>query len=274
MVRPFNKIPTLQLFINFVSTIAWNFHHTAYQERIQAVEASLSVIENLQRYRPKRHYPKAPSGARTPHRFSAPFHPNDIHLLSSRLNEVTNRPSFSQSPSLTTAAASDQGHDADIEEEGEGTLVGELDCGLPTKTKKLRKTMSWFKRKKKPTEPEPISLKELAPDEQAKEVKQSHVRIMEPAHFEGVHIHAPSPMPSRPGSPSFTHTRTHRRGGSEANDRTIVQAARALKSAVLHDARNIRGQDQDLSNLSWNVNSSLEAKVSASATQYSSSLTS
>lgn len=40
-----------------------------------------------------------------------------------------------------------------------------------------------------------------------------------------------------------------------------IQAARVIKSAVLHDARNIKGNDHDLSGLSFSVNSVHEAKV-------------
>ena len=40
-----------------------------------------------------------------------------------------------------------------------------------------------------------------------------------------------------------------------------IQAARVIKSAVLHDARNIKGNDDDLSGLRFSVNSTREAKV-------------
>lgn len=40
-----------------------------------------------------------------------------------------------------------------------------------------------------------------------------------------------------------------------------IQAARVIKSAVLHDARNIKRNDDDLSGLRFSVNSAREAKV-------------
>lgn len=40
-----------------------------------------------------------------------------------------------------------------------------------------------------------------------------------------------------------------------------IQAARVIKSAVLHDARNITGSDNQLSGLKFDVNSAHEAKV-------------
>ncbi|KAJ6516274.1 Mechanosensitive ion channel-domain-containing protein [Mycena sanguinolenta] len=50
------------------------------------------------------------------------------------------------------------------------------------------------------------------------------------------------------------------RGEREAHDVTLVAtAAKALKSAILHDARNIGGQDT-ISATDWNVNSAAEAK--------------
>ncbi|KAJ7755678.1 Mechanosensitive ion channel-domain-containing protein [Mycena maculata] len=79
-----------------------------------------------------------------------------------------------------------------------------------------------------------------------------------------------SAPPSRPLSTvSETHAphdeySPHRyppsRGDHEANDATLVgSAAKALKSAILHDARNIEGKDTT-SGMQWNVNSSHEAK--------------
>ena len=40
-----------------------------------------------------------------------------------------------------------------------------------------------------------------------------------------------------------------------------IQAARVIKSAVLHDARNIKGSDRELKGLAFSVNSAHEAKV-------------
>lgn len=41
----------------------------------------------------------------------------------------------------------------------------------------------------------------------------------------------------------------------------FVTVGKALKNAVLHDARNISGKEKDLSSLTWNVTSTSEAKV-------------
>ncbi|TRM68478.1 Mechanosensitive ion channel-domain-containing protein [Schizophyllum amplum] len=68
---------------------------------------------------------------------------------------------------------------------------------------------------------------------------------------------------SRPMTPASTSTPSpHRYPPARAGDETpevIMQAAKVLKTAVLHDARNIKGEEND-NGLSWNVNSASEAK--------------
>lgn len=48
---------------------------------------------------------------------------------------------------------------------------------------------------------------------------------------------------------------------AEAVDATLRQTVKVLKTAVLHDARNIKGGAGDSGTLGWNVNSAHEAKV-------------
>ena len=78
--------------------------------------------------------------------------------------------------------------------------------------------------------------------------------------------------PSRPTTPT-SNLNPHRYPPSVKNpqstfdvsvelDTTLVNAAKVIKNTVLHDARNIRGENEDLGGLSWNVNSAHEAKVS------------
>ncbi|KAG2013465.1 hypothetical protein CC2G_010377 [Coprinopsis cinerea AmutBmut pab1-1] len=244
--------------------VAWNFHRTAYKDRIESVEACLAVVEKLQQYKPKRHYPKASSGSRTPmfgsSRYSQSY---DMNVVNARLSAITPRPPLSRLASAVTTisqlGSSDHGHDGDVED-GDKTLIGGVDG--KKKLKKQRKTTSWFRKSKKQTDAETaISLRELATEE----------KKTTPTEFERIHIHPPdaSPIPSRPGSPgpggpsrsrrSSIDSR-HRRMHSEAEDHTLVKTARVIKKAVLHDARNIRGKDRDLSSLAWNINSTTEAK--------------
>lgn len=52
------------------------------------------------------------------------------------------------------------------------------------------------------------------------------------------------------------------RASVDGVEATVKHAANVIKHAVLHDARNLRGKNgEDLGSLSWNVNSSHEAKV-------------
>lgn len=70
-----------------------------------------------------------------------------------------------------------------------------------------------------------------------------------------------SPNVSSSGSPRPETPRVGRRG-SDSDDGAVLQAAKALKTAVLHDARNIKGKDDaDISGLGWAVGSTDEAKV-------------
>lgn len=52
-----------------------------------------------------------------------------------------------------------------------------------------------------------------------------------------------------------------RRNSVDENEMTLAAAAKVLKTAVLHDARNIKGKDSGLKALIWNINSTHEAKV-------------
>ncbi|KAJ6627437.1 hypothetical protein B0H10DRAFT_1779807 [Mycena sp. CBHHK59/15] len=79
-------------------------------------------------------------------------------------------------------------------------------------------------------------------------------------------LRQPSAASSRPATPpplpqsadASPHRYPPSRG--EANDATLVgAAAKVLKTAVLHDARNIKGKD-DAAGMQWNVNSAHEAK--------------
>ena len=91
-----------------------------------------------------------------------------------------------------------------------------------------------------------------------------------------------SELHSRPVTPSGLNPNAHadldsphryppgaglaRRHSRDEGDTTLVTAAntaaKVLKTAVLHDARNIKGKDVGLKALAWNVNSAHEAKVS------------
>jgi hypothetical protein len=60
---------------------------------------------------------------------------------------------------------------------------------------------------------------------------------------------------------SSPHRYPPSRSNSPDPDATLTQAAKAIKSTLLHDARNIKGKDENLGALVWNVSSTAEAKV-------------
>jgi hypothetical protein len=77
-----------------------------------------------------------------------------------------------------------------------------------------------------------------------------------PVEKHATHKYPPTPSGSRSVDP---HT----------EDNTIVvQAAKALKTAVLHDARNIKGATDELDALVFSVSSTQEAKVEAFRTAF------
>ena len=67
-----------------------------------------------------------------------------------------------------------------------------------------------------------------------------------------------------PTSRSGTNTPTRRRDSHDADDAgaaaVVTQAAKALRTAVLHDARNLKGKDGTEKALVWDVTNSSEAK--------------
>ncbi|KAJ7124777.1 Mechanosensitive ion channel-domain-containing protein [Mycena crocata] len=170
--------------------IAFAFHRTAFKDRIDAVQETLLVVEQLREYRPK----KRTSGLRTPlfgGGFSTPNLDKDhfnFMSLSSKLKDHKRR--------------SDLG-----DGEGHKGKKGKGQDSLPGS---------------RPMTPTGRPLSTISED------------------------HSPHRYP-----PSR---------GDHANDATLVgTAAKALKSVVLHDARNIKGKDAT-NGMQWNVSSAHEAK--------------
>ncbi|KAI0771961.1 Mechanosensitive ion channel-domain-containing protein [Trametes elegans] len=213
--------------------IAFSFHRTAYKERLNSVQEALRVIEKLRVYRPKRrHNAKSSFGRSTP-MFSAlltPAHEKD-HFLP--------RSSRPGTPNGSRPGTPEMGG-RDSEDDRDATLV---------QAKKKGKNRT-----------------SMAPHPRGNS---------EPANFRpdlqlntNEHRYPPSPLAQSPANTGSPAGRSHRRSSeSDEAAAAIVQqaattAAKALKSAVLHDARNIRGKDSDevLGGLVWNVTSSHEAK--------------
>ena len=74
---------------------------------------------------------------------------------------------------------------------------------------------------------------------------------LHPSHnADSLHKYPPTPSPAR-----------SRRSSLDDADGPLLNAAKVIKTAVLHDARNIKGKDSASKALMWNVNSAHEAKV-------------
>ena len=74
-------------------------------------------------------------------------------------------------------------------------------------------------------------------------------------------LHPSHNMDSPHKYPPISSPARSRRGSIDDADSTLINAAKVIKTAVLHDARNIKGKDSGLKTLIWNVNSAHEAKV-------------
>lgn len=225
--------------------VAFNFHRTAYKERITTLEEALSVIEKLRDYRP----PRPKSGIRSPM-------PN---LKSSTFSESEHAKRLSQAlknvvPSYSSHGHGDNGNDGDSSDDHDTTLVNQK--------MKRRHRMSGFDSggKENLNKEGPIDISVVPPT-----TADSNFRDIE------LRQHVPSVSPSRPATPSNLNPHRYPPRAQpevESSRRTSEEggvleiAAKALKSAILHDARNItRTSEDDMVATSWNVGSSREAKV-------------
>lgn len=206
--------------------VAFTFHATAYKERMAEVQTTLDVVEKLRDYKPKSSgLPR--SGARTPlfSGFTTPFAEKDGFNFGSQ---------NSRDRTLV-----DDGAEADAEGNGG----------------------SWRKWKGKGKHSKSSASQTLDPSspETPSENKQAWMNydernpsnaMLSPGGGGSPHRYPPSRPDSRAGS----------RPGTPDQEATLVQAAKVLKSAVLHDARNIQGNNDHTAAMSWNVTSTQEAK--------------
>ncbi|KAI6128463.1 Mechanosensitive ion channel-domain-containing protein [Pisolithus croceorrhizus] len=210
--------------------IAFAFHQTAYRERLQELKVGLRVIEHLRTFKPKHKHAK--SSSHTPIfsalGFMAPFS-GDKDPVGSHGNR--------QRPS--PAHTMDNIDDAGAEHEAKG-----------------RKG----KGKRKAREP------------------KTFAQVVEKTPTETPASEYPSPAPFVTSTDSphevlgtphqYPPTPVRRMSGTDQQHEDFnpaVQAARVIKSAVLHDARNIKGSNYDLSKLVSSVNTVQDAKRLARA---------
>ncbi|KAI0028303.1 Mechanosensitive ion channel-domain-containing protein, partial [Vararia minispora EC-137] len=203
--------------------IAFAFHRVAFKERIEDLRSRLRVIEYLRDYRPKKRRTARPhSGVRTP---LAAF-------LAPGTTPVTEK-MFSWTGSHHAGAPS--GMHSDGELEGDGEAGSPSSKGKGKRAEKRHSGQGKNKLSKLIDSPSRVGSPSA---ENAREQSESPHRY----------------PPSRSDSPS----RHWQKEGDDAD--MVANAAKALKSAVLHDARNIQGRDATESGLAWDVTSPSEAK--------------
>ena len=88
------------------------------------------------------------------------------------------------------------------------------------------------------------------PRSDAPSVAGTHSGLHPSHNADSLHKYPPTPSPAR-----------SRRSSLDDADGPLLNAAKVIKTAVLHDARNIKGKDSASKALMWNVNSAHEAKV-------------
>jgi hypothetical protein len=222
--------------------VAFAFHRVAYAERMKSVRETLSVIETLRSYQPKQHHSTKSTGSRTPvfsgfgfggtnggrdGRGRTPLDEKEhYHSLSSALKKASN---------TNEDSAGEEGDDED---------------GVHKVTKKNKGKQK--RRSFRPSE---------------REDSNNTLRTA-----------TTSELPSRPASPSETNPNTHADSDSphryppstgsgpaskhswDEGDTTLVAAVKVIKTAMLHDARNIKNEEGSKA-MAWNVNSEYEARV-------------
>ncbi|PPQ77268.1 hypothetical protein CVT25_010850 [Psilocybe cyanescens] len=242
--------------------IAFSFHRTAYKERIESVEKTLVVIEKLRQYRPK-YAPPTPhtkSGTRTPIFGHLGFSPFSEKQHSKALSGALKNASAPVSRTNTESEQEDDADDGDVED-GDRTLIN------PPNQKRRK----WFGRHT--TTEDPSSKQRLYSSRNHGKGKDKIKEDSKPGLEVDIEMSPISPATGQvysataPTTPS--HLNPHRYPPVESprpsldghgTDRAIKQAAKVVKTALMHDARNIAGHDGVMDGLAWNVNSSHEAK--------------
>lgn len=207
---------------------AFAFHRTAFKERLDTISEALKVVVTLRLYRPKHR-----SHANKPSR-SAPLFSAFGLLPTSQERTADSRSSTPRHSRVGTLdgfgeGETSPGHEADVED---------ADATLVRRSYKGKQRTSWLENQKRVTEPESMSRAD------------QHVTPESP------HRYPPSPPKGRSFSDSSSDD-----DAAALVHQAAHQAAKVIKTAVLHDARGIRGEiDDDLGGLVWNVTSAHEAK--------------
>lgn len=217
--------PLFRKTVILINFSAVAFHRTAFKDRIDSVKGALRTIDHLRQYRPKR--------ADRSSRLFGGSHTPGFALSSLGFGSGSGATPFNEKSEFITGSS----RNGTPETDDEGHADHEDNSGF------------WSKRKGK--------------------AKQRESRPSVPKVFiDETHSYPPKASPIDSGTASGSGT-PHRPGTpigrkSHDEDGAVLHAAKALKSAVLHDARNFRGdadENEGITGLGWNVGSAHEAKV-------------
>lgn len=232
--------------------VAFNFHRTAYRERVNSLEEALAAIEKLRDYRPVRpHSGYFRSGTRTPiSKTSASPDKEHAKRLGQALSDV--------SPPQSSHGHGGDGNDGDTSEIDYDATLGHKN-GKYSKSKK-----PWLGFSKTDDLRDEYSTSLVgSPKHCGDTMEEVEFRQQTTSHLTPSHPMTPSNLnPHRYPPPGQYGGAAFKSNCEGVPDRNVRQAVKVLKNAILHDARNIRGTaDDDLAQMSWNVSSSHEAKV-------------
>jgi len=214
--------------------IAFAFHRTAFKDRLESLTKTLKTIDHLREYRPKNKAKRNTGGYRTPILSNLGFGIGTTPRLEKQ-EFITGR----SRPATPDMLSEDEGIAGDIDDDEKGGSK---------KGKQRANRRSVFSMLRQNSESTTVPSRPDSPSATVSAASESHTYPPSRTPPLGV------TSPSRPGTPN-----TRR---SEDNDRVIVHAAKALKTAVLHDARNLIHHDEDeaIAGLGWSINSPREAK--------------
>ncbi|EJD01268.1 uncharacterized protein FOMMEDRAFT_110956 [Fomitiporia mediterranea MF3/22] len=208
--------------------IAFAFHETAFKDRLDELKFALKTIDHLKNFKPRHHRSSAKIfGGFTPR--------GAFGFRSGGSTPYDEKSHFMAGTSrVGTPDPYDDGHAGDTEDNSTSSKKG-----------KGKQKHSRVKSPSATTSPG-----ESRPDSPANALSG---QLVTNAH-EG-HTYPPRSPESRPITPV-------RRNSDPSDELAVVQAGKALKKAVLSDARNITGQgeEDDLTGLGWTVGSTQEAK--------------
>ncbi|KAG1857229.1 Mechanosensitive ion channel-domain-containing protein [Suillus tomentosus] len=208
--------------------IAFAFHRTAYKERLDGVKKALRVIEALRNYKPK-------SSARHKSNSSHP-----MLATFTGLNPFSDKEHYNTLSSRlrSESSAPSEGGEADVED--------------GAKQKKNKGKGKHQQRKSTIiTASEDLESSSTTPE-------QSASIATTPVPHPSVDNNMTHKYPPTPSGPRSVDPHTE-------DPTIVVQAAKALKTAVLHDARNIKGATDELEALVFSASSTHEAKRLARA---------